>query len=527
MRRLSNVLFSILAMSVWSVGCAPNDASEDAGSPSTDAGNGSGSDAGTADAGTSGGGGGSTGTCATPISVTCESTNLSFDTANGGNGVDGYGCDEVFSDDYTGKELVFELTSSVATVATVSASKLSMGFTTYKLFQLETNPCAGEAVCAAELDNTIPESANDSLTFDVLPGQPVFLAYDVRVADETTEFSLSVSCRDAVCGNGFIELDEECDDGNASAGDGCSSTCTKENGFVCNGEPSICAAAGSNDLCSAAQSVSLAVLDTETTVEGTLVGATGNLNEPLDCIGFCTSECTEDAGVDVFYDFVSDVAGILEVKIEADGTFGWVLSSPESCEQTIAPADRCVSLSPSLLEIPVEAGDHTLIAVDGRKSTDVGTFLLKAKVRTPVTDLPPLTPGETCALAAPVMAPAAGESAVYQVSLEGFSDDFQLPTGGCSSMRAAGKDGFLRITTPSAGELKIRTDGMDTVLYTYAGAECSGEPSHCADNGLGILQGDVLTVPTTENGVLTLAIDTFATFSTDGLITLTLEAVAP
>jgi cysteine-rich repeat protein len=37
----------------------------------------------------------------------------------------------------------------------------------------------------------------------------------------------------AVCGNGVIEGAEECDDGNKGGGDGCSSTCTQEEGWSC------------------------------------------------------------------------------------------------------------------------------------------------------------------------------------------------------------------------------------------------------------------------------------------------------
>lgn len=42
------------------------------------------------------------------------------------------------------------------------------------------------------------------------------------------------------CGNGLVEFPEECDDGNAFGGDGCSSICTVEPGFICSGEPSAC-----------------------------------------------------------------------------------------------------------------------------------------------------------------------------------------------------------------------------------------------------------------------------------------------
>ncbi len=44
-----------------------------------------------------------------------------------------------------------------------------------------------------------------------------------------------------VCGNGVVEGAEQCDDVNLADGDGCSSACTIEPGFVCTGEPSVCA----------------------------------------------------------------------------------------------------------------------------------------------------------------------------------------------------------------------------------------------------------------------------------------------
>jgi cysteine-rich repeat protein len=42
------------------------------------------------------------------------------------------------------------------------------------------------------------------------------------------------------CGNGVIEGNEACDDNNVNNGDGCSSTCTIEQGWNCAGEPSVC-----------------------------------------------------------------------------------------------------------------------------------------------------------------------------------------------------------------------------------------------------------------------------------------------
>ena len=45
---------------------------------------------------------------------------------------------------------------------------------------------------------------------------------------------LSSRCLEAGCGNGIVEVGEACDDGNAAAGDGCSSACEIEEGFTCN-----------------------------------------------------------------------------------------------------------------------------------------------------------------------------------------------------------------------------------------------------------------------------------------------------
>jgi cysteine-rich repeat protein len=45
---------------------------------------------------------------------------------------------------------------------------------------------------------------------------------------------------DGVCGDGRISATEECDDGNHSDGDGCSTECTVEPGWTCENEPSDC-----------------------------------------------------------------------------------------------------------------------------------------------------------------------------------------------------------------------------------------------------------------------------------------------
>ena len=44
----------------------------------------------------------------------------------------------------------------------------------------------------------------------------------------------------AVCGDGTIGNNEECDDGGTTPSDGCNENCRVEAGFNCTGEPSVC-----------------------------------------------------------------------------------------------------------------------------------------------------------------------------------------------------------------------------------------------------------------------------------------------
>ena len=71
----------------------------------------------------------------------------------------------------------------------------------------------------------IVDSVPSAPFFDVVPG----------IARLTVNLS-------TVCGNGLVEPGETCDDGNASAGDGCSATCQVEAGYECTGAPSVCIA---------------------------------------------------------------------------------------------------------------------------------------------------------------------------------------------------------------------------------------------------------------------------------------------
>jgi cysteine-rich repeat protein len=67
--------------------------------------------------------------------------------------------------------------------------------------------------------------------------------YKVKVfpfsAVNTFNYTLQVQVKSS-CGNNSKEGFEGCDDGNQMSGDGCSSKCVVEPGYICNGSPSVC-----------------------------------------------------------------------------------------------------------------------------------------------------------------------------------------------------------------------------------------------------------------------------------------------
>ena len=67
---------------------------------------------------------------------------------------------------------------------------------------------------------------------------------DCRIEDGYSCETAGKACSKAVqCGNGKIESGEACDDGNSNSGDGCSSKCEIEDGYTCAAEGEPCTAA--------------------------------------------------------------------------------------------------------------------------------------------------------------------------------------------------------------------------------------------------------------------------------------------
>lgn len=136
---------------------------------------------------------------------------------------------------------------------------------------------------------------------------------------------------EAVCGNGVIEGDQACDDGNTEDGDGCSSTCTIEEGWTCSGEPSACFRRSEEGECGNGVINRRQECDDGNTEDGDGCSSTCTIEEGWTCIGE-PSQCRE----------VSRCEGVSCTHLDTACTYGVCSTETGECvERPRADGDLC------------------------------------------------------------------------------------------------------------------------------------------------------------------------------------------
>ncbi|MBV9949858.1 MAG: DUF4215 domain-containing protein, partial [Myxococcales bacterium] len=103
-----------------------------------------------------------------------------------------------------------------------------------------TEDAASARMGGGGADASIPDAAASEASLFVFVDAAAEAA-DSRVADGACDGDVCEQAPVPVCGDGIVNGTEQCDDGNAKSGDGCSDACRLEPGFACNkASPTVC-----------------------------------------------------------------------------------------------------------------------------------------------------------------------------------------------------------------------------------------------------------------------------------------------
>lgn len=127
----------------------------------------------------------------------------------------------------------------------------------------------------------------DSITYTAAAATTVFVYVgSYAAAPDPADYSLEFAF--TACGDGTIDAEEECDDGDADSLDGCSSACVLEFGFDCtNAEPTVCTALP--DLGTFAGGATITATSTDPLAAGTSVIYTVTFTVPVRVTGTLTA----------------------------------------------------------------------------------------------------------------------------------------------------------------------------------------------------------------------------------------------
>jgi cysteine-rich repeat protein len=159
--------------------------------------------------------------------------------------------------------------------------------------------------------------------------------------------TIGVCYPDPVCGNSMVEAGESCDDGNATAGDGCSDTCQVELDFYC-------------------ANATVAVL-------GANMGDTSNGTSVF------LSACNIGSDTkEVIYTYTPAASGMLMLTLESATDQGMSVRTTCADDMTeLGCADDESGGTNETLSVAVTAGTPVFIIVDGYLfDTDAGPFTL-------------------------------------------------------------------------------------------------------------------------------------------------------
>jgi cysteine-rich repeat protein len=171
------------------------------------------------------------------------------------------------------------------------------------------------------------------------PAEENFLTW---AADSKSWAVFTLSGAEAMCGNGDIEVGEQCDDGNTMSGDGCSGTCTLEQSVCGNGAVEVGEQCDDFNTMSGDGCSDICMLETQPVCgNGALeVGEQcddGNTMSGDGCSTTCLVEASGEAQVIFDPENETKATGILNLDVPGFGTFNVVFEEQATANEIYGP----------------------------------------------------------------------------------------------------------------------------------------------------------------------------------------------
>jgi cysteine-rich repeat protein len=336
-------------------------------------------------------------------------------------------------------------------------------------------------------------------------GDWVYIGVDgYSTADGSGPYTLDVTLTPGMCGDDVVDGGEQCDDGNATSGDGCSSTCTLE-AIDASTQASL-------DVCPGKL---FPLVDAGTSKQGRYTGSTA-----LTGLASNFTTCAA-ASPDVVHRVHADFDGIATVKLS--GAFAAELAVRTACTNTTADQLSCSlrqvfppgtsdfyyegsGYPAKTASFPVLAGKDYFLVVNSVVATggaSRGVYELDVRVDPAVCGDGALAGGEQCddgnttagdgCDATCVVETPSGDTCANAVSLAlstsgtkyvgtlGMSTAHLKADSTFAACASAGRDAFVKVDAPIDGVLVAKVHGavFDTTLGAYS--SCGAAPITCSN----------------------------------------------
>jgi cysteine-rich repeat protein len=347
---------------------------------------------------------------------------------------------------------------NAAKVITLTATDVDSASVTFALGTGPTHGTLGAIVSAGPLSATVTYTpALNSLGADSF----TFTANDGALTSAVATVGLDVQAT-VVCGDGFVDAPEQCDDNGTANSDGCSGSCQVELGWNCTGTPSVCSTVcGDTNVVGAEQCDDGNASDTDGCTTQCKTGKVCNATLLTGGDAFAT----DPASGTCYALFTTEPTTFAAAQTACLGLSGYLVSITSAGEQA-----RVQSIT---------QGTPWIGAVDDANDTDAVFTWLKPEAwgythfaaGEPDDDAAFGGNGECLAMINP-----AGEWADTNCTFVGFTDGriCELPAAPCG-------DGLVEGAEACDDGNKVGSDGCSATCTVEAGATCSGTaPTTCA-----------------------------------------------